>query len=454
MKKVLLCLIAGLAAAGQSYPMFNEDQVKKVFDGIKPAIVYIELSARTTNTDGKEDQQIFAKNGLIYDEDGYIVTSFISKEVISDIKVIVGQKEYKARLVGNDKTSRVSVVKIVPEGKLVPAKFSDKPVLPNQWLIAVFSLGEENQYEKMFFPCYVGGVLPAGLYDQFYLGVVQTGDGVVLCSMDGQVSGLMLPFYDFSIPMIENRVNKVNNEVAMMKSGAKAVSVNPVVNAVKRIMAGKDSIKISWVGFQLKKFTKQESEGFGIPHKGVLVTKVYRNGPADKAGVKLGDVIIEVDGREILKDSDGMELLIDLLRVHQPDTPGEIKVYRGKEIITLNITPIEFPEPKQTRSQWLGITVQEITDLIYNGMNLFTDKGVVVADLERANPANNAGIEQGDVIIALQNLPVPNTVEWQNVVNKLNMEKVKNILVKLYRGNKTMIRVIKTDESNTSVQDK
>ena len=446
LNKIKICALGILLFSKPLYSIPDDSQINRIVNTVKPSLVYIEITAKNTNTDGKEEQQVVNKNGVIISTGGYIVTSYISDIIIADIKVYIDKTECRAKLIGNDKATKISIIKIETDKKLVPAKFGSEPVTANEWLIAIYAMGEEQNFEKLYFPCFVGGILSSGMYKQFYLGIMQSADGIILCNSNNEISGMMLPYYNFSLPLTEKKSDKTAIELNMMKAGIKAVSIGPIKTGISRILSNNKTTKLSWVGIQLKKLSKQEAEGFGIPYKGTVITKIYKNSPAEKAGLIAGDIVIKFNNVELPENDDAMELLIDLLRINDPGAKGTITVRRDDKIMDLTITPIEYPEQKQIRNSWIGITAQEINDLVFNGLNLFAYNGVVVIDVERASPANNAGIEQNDVITAVQNIPVENLTDWRNVINRLNTEKIKNILVKLYRGNKTLLRVIKTGE--------
>jgi len=439
---LLLCLFL----AQFSFGFLDEKQILKITDKIKPSIVYIDVLAKIPSFKGEEKGTVFQKNGVIISSTGYILTSFISDKIVTYIKAIINNKEYPAKLIGNDTVTRIAVLKIKSKEILIPVNFSQKNPQPGEWLIGVYCSNEEQQYRKFFFHCLVGGIIPSGLSDKLFLGVVPSADGLFLVNTKSEISCMMLPFFNYSVDLLENDEAKLSKQLNLMNASVSPVSTVPIIEAANRIIKEQKSLKMSWIGIQLKKLTKQQAEGFNIPHKGVLITRVFKDSPAEKAGLKANDVIIEIKNKEIIEDESGMNLLIDLIRSHTPDTEMKIKIIRNAKIKEISITPIEFPEKRQSRSSLLGITVQEIDDMVYSGLNLFTDKGVIVIDVEPGTYAFNSDIKTSDLIVGIQNTEIKNIDDWQKKLNEIQENKVKNILLRIYRGNKTLFRVIKNEE--------
>ena len=180
------------------------------------------------------------------------------------------------------------------------------------------------------------------------------------------------------------------------------------------------------------------AESLNIPgKKGALVVDVTKGGPAEKAGIRSGDVIVSFDGKDVVSEH-------DLPQIVASTTPGkkvEVIVIRdGKEVkIPVTITEMESEtEQKQAGepdlSKGLGLTVQNITPDIAKQLNLDNPKGVVVTAVESGSPADDAGFREGDVIRAINRTPVKDSSDFEKKISKVKKEKTVLFLVERGEG--------------------
>ena len=171
--------------------------------------------------------------------------------------------------------------------------------------------------------------------------------------------------------------------------------------------------------------------------KGALVADVTKEGPAAKAGIRSGDVIVSFDGKDVESEH-------DLPQIVASTTPGkkvEVIVIRdGKEVkVPVSIAEME-PEAEQKRaggpdlSKGLGLTVQNITPEIARHLNIDDAKGVVVTSVEPGSPADDAGFREGDVIRAINRTPVKDSREFEKNIAKVKEEKTVLFLVERGEG--------------------
>ncbi|MDH3237596.1 MAG: PDZ domain-containing protein, partial [Deltaproteobacteria bacterium] len=184
--------------------------------------------------------------------------------------------------------------------------------------------------------------------------------------------------------------------------------------------------------------TPDMAESLNVPgKKGALVADVTKDGPAEKAGIRSGDVVVSFDGKNVESEH-------DLPQIVASTTPGkkvEVIVIRdGKEMkLPVSITEME-PEAEQRSaggpdlSKGLGLTVQNITPEIAKHLNLENAKGVMVTAVEHGSPADDAGFREGDVIRAINRTPVNDSREFEKKIAKVKEEKTVLFLVERGEG--------------------
>jgi len=426
--------------------IIDENKFIKVAESIKPYIVYIKIYI-TFESEGKITQETIERNGLIIDNKGYILTSYISSEITPNIKVFINKKEYSVKLVGSDKVTRISLLKIedreglfdLPKNNI---KFVSKPVEQGQWLVGICTLSEKYQFEKVVQYCMVATKLPSGLSDLLYITPNISFDGMVLSNMNSEICAIMLPFYELNLSMTETKKQKIRKEIEMMHAELKCVDIYPIISSINRIIKKQGNLDISWIGVSIKELSKSQAEGFGISHNGVLITNVFSDSPAKRAGLCPEDVVFGIDNKLIPEDEIGIKLFIDIIRNTDPDTELVFKILRNKIEKNIVVKTIKYPEPLQIRNSWLGITFGEVNDALYNSLNLFSNKGILIVDIESGTPASYAKLNRSDLITHIQLKEVTNINELQIILNDLKYKKVKSIIIRLYRGNKTLTRII------------
>jgi serine protease Do len=272
-----------------------------------------------------------------------------------------------------------------------------------------------------------------------YLPFIQTdvainpgNSGGPLINMRGEVVGINSQIYSrsggsmgisFSIPMDE------------------AVRVSEQLRATGRVTRGR-------IGVQIEQVTKEEAEsrGLGAPY-GALVRGVATGGPADKAGVEAGDIILKFDGKKVEKSSD----LLRMVGSTKPGAKSDLTVFRAGASKDLSVTVAEIeaektapaavekaakaPEAKVTQS--LGLELTDLTDAAKKELKI--KAGVQVKATSGA--AARAGLREGDVILAVANVAVTNVAGFEKLVTDLDKAKPINILYR--RGDWAQYTVIR-----------
>lgn len=380
----------------------------------------------------QEEQPRGVGSGFILTSDGMIMTNAHVVDGADEVIVtLTDKREFKAKIIGADKRSDVAVVKIEAAG-LPAVKVGDVSRLKvGEWVMAIGSpFGLENSV--------TAGIVSAKQRDTGdYLPFIQTdvainpgNSGGPLINMRGEVIGINSQIYSrsggsmgisFSIPMDE------------------AVRVSEQLRATGRVTRGR-------IGVQIEQVTKEvaETNGLGTPY-GALVRGVETGGPADKAGVEAGDIIIKFDGKKVEKSSD----LPRMVGGTKPGVKSNLTVFRrgASKDLTVTIAEIEAektaaktPEktPKESKmAQAMGLELSDLTDAVKKELKI---KGGVQVNAA-SGAAARAGLRQGDVILSVANVAVASVAGFEKIVADLDKSKPVNILYR--RGDWAQYTVIR-----------
>jgi serine protease Do len=382
----------------------------------------------------REFRQRGLGSGFIISEDGYVVTNNHVIEKATDIDVILENgKKYRAEIVGKDPKTDVALLKIKPDYKLPAVKFGDSTNLQiGEWVIAIgnpFGLGHTVTTGIVSAK---GRSLGLGAYDDFIQtdAAINPGNsGGPLFNLKGEVVGVNTAIIaggqgiGFAIP-----IDMVKYLVEQLKTRGKVVR--------------------GWLGVLVQQITPEIGESLGIKDaKGALVSDVTPGGPADKAGIRRGDVIVEFNGNEIGE----MQDLPKMVARYSPKDRARVKIIRNGKEETLWVTVGEMPDDLtasvktgEDMEKNLGLTVQEINPRVKRELGIEEDKGVVVAGVEEGSLAYDAGIRQGDVILEVNKKPIQNLDDYRKAVETFKAGKSALFLVK--RGQTTLYVAIRVDE--------
>jgi serine protease Do len=210
------------------------------------------------------------------------------------------------------------------------------------------------------------------------------------------------------------------------------------VNMAKRIyteLVAKGKVTRGWLGVSIQPLTPELAKGFGLKDaKGVLISDVISEGPAEKAGIQAGDIITEFDGKKL----DGPQ---DLQRAVASATPGKgvpMTLWRDKNTKTVEIRIGETPDDAialksgNRGKSLLGLEVRPITPEIARQLNLRSTEGVVVARVDDDSAAAEAGLQRGDVIREVNRQRVRSLQEFERITR--DVKEGDRITVLLQRG--------------------
>ena len=347
-------------------------------------------------------------SGFIIDTDGHIVTNNHVIENADQIKVkLADEREFEAELVGRDPNTDLALIRIKDASDLKPLKLGDSDALTvGSWVVAVGSPFGLEQTVTSGIVSAKGRTLGSGPYDDF----IQTdasinpgNSGGPLLNMNGEVVG-------------------INTAIIANGQGIGfAIPVNMAQGVVKQLQAN-GSVTRGWLGVGIQDLTPELADYYGMKDKnGVLVAQVFEGDPADEAGIKANDIIVNVDGKSIRTGRDLTKTIADL-EVGKKTT---VKLMRdGKEkTVKVKIAKRSDSGPlaqkKSEDSEKLGIRIAEATpETAKRFGHSETEKGILVVGVEPGSKAAKAGVRQGDLVKEVNRKPVTSVPELRSEVEK------------------------------------
>ncbi len=371
-------------------------------------------------------------SGFIINKNGTVVTNNHVIKNAEDIVVRVNKKEYKAKVLGSDPYADIAVLKIESNDVFKPVSFGDSDkARVGDWVVAIGN------------PFGLGGTVTSGIisarnrdinltrYDDFIqtdASINQGNSGGPLFNIKGKVIGI-------------NTAIIAPNQSGSIGIGF-AIPANSASNVINQLIKFGET-KRGWLGVRIQEVTKEIAEVEKLKEvQGALVASVSEKSPADKAGLRAGDIILKFDGKKI----ETMRTLPKLVSNTEVGKVVELEIWRNKKIIKKKLTlgrlesskdfkaEKEAEEPNKNREvevESLKITVRDLTSEDIKNRNLKKNtKGSLIIDISRKSPLIGL-LSKGDIILEVQK----NKVTVSKDLNKL----VKSILKK---GEQTLLLTI------------
>jgi serine protease Do len=349
-------------------------------------------------------------SGFIVTTDGYILTNAHVVDEAAEVTVrLTDRREFTAKVIGSDKRSDVAVLKI--DAKDLPTvRIGDPTKLrPGEWVIAIGSpFGFENSVTAGIVSA-TSRSLPGE--DSNYVPFIQTDVAV----NPGNSGG---PLFNLS-----GEVVGINSQIYSRTGGYMGLSFAipiDIAGGIKDQLVKNGKVSRGRIGVAIQEVNAQFADSFGLDHpRGALVGTVESGGPADKAGVKSGDIILSANGRAI----DHSNELPAVIAAVRPGTDATLEVWRDRAIRKLTVRVIELEERTEkvasTKSEAgdadrLGLAVRELQPAEQRQAE--TTGSLLVEDVD--GPAADAGIRQGDIILGVNGRRVKSVKELREVVTK------------------------------------
>jgi serine protease Do len=379
---------------------------------------------------GGMPERISGGSGFIISADGYILTNHHVVDGADDVTVrLKDRSEYTAKVVGSDQQSDVALLKIEAKGLPTVTLGDSNALKPGQWVLAIGSpLGLEYSVAA-------GIVSAVGRSNQFdssqrYVPFIQTdvainrgNSGGPLINLDGEVVG-------------------INSQILSTSGGSIGLSFSIPINLVKTVteqLRTKGRVARGVLGVNIQTITREFAEEWKLPRiGGAAVSNVQPESAAEKAGVKVGDVILSYNNIEI---GDSAELP-PLVGATAPGTRSSITVFRDGKTLTLPVVVGELNEgvavsgsaPVEATPATggaLGLTVRAPSAEEREALG--EQGGVVIAEVT-GGPAQRAGLQPGDVVLMIGRQRIASTADFEAAAKALRPDQTAMLLVRRGEG--------------------
>lgn len=417
--------------AGAQFPSFAD-----LAEKLTPSVVNISSfsQSETENGEGNTPLSESLGSGFIIDGNGYIITNNHVVDKAESISITLSDNtKTEARVIGKDPKTDLALIKIETKRPLNAVKFGDSDkIRVGDWVLAIgnpFGLGSSV----------TAGIVSAksrdiesGPYDSFIqtdASINQGNSGGPMFNLQGEVIGISSAIFSttgasqgvgFAIP-----ANLAGWVISQLKEHGE--------------------VKRGWIGIKIQPNTPEIADSLGISaNQGVVVSGVTEQGPAQKAGLQAGDIVLSFN-RQLIDNTKNLSRLIAETKI---GTPAPIEIWRSGQKQTLTV-PIELmPEEtplsaaKETASDAaetpdngeslniIGFTVKEISPELAERYKLApSTSGVVVTDILPNSDASRKGIKIGDIIVKIDKRNIIGESAFHEYVNDARRENNRPVLL-------------------------
>jgi serine protease Do len=368
-------------------------------------------------------------SGVIVSQEGYIITNSHVVKDADEIKVtLTDKREFIGKVIGSDLKTEIAVVKIDAKGlPIVPWGNSDK-LQVGEVVLAVGNPFGLNQTVTMGIVSALGRA-NVGIAD--YEDFIQTDAAI----NPGNSGGALVN--------VRGEVVGINTAIYSTSGGYQGIGFAIPSNMVKSIMESliaKGKVVRGWLGVSIQKVTPELAIQFDLKDEvGALVGDIVEDGPAEKAGLERGDIILEYDGKKIEEPY----ILRNMVANTLPGEQHTIKILRDGKAKEMTITIGELPSDAQQPAEagdfqnaLKGVSVQELNPELAKKLRIPDKiKGVIVSDVEEKSIASGA-LMQGDVIQEINRKKVADVKSYKDILAKI--KKDESVLLLIFRGGSSL----------------
>lgn len=406
--------------------------------------LFREFFEREFQYNGKPRKASSLGSGFVIDATGYIVTNYHVIENADEVKVTIGDKvdtPIVAKIIGYDEKTDLALLKVDTKEPLPHLPFANSDTV--RVGDPVLAIGN---------PFGIGASVTAGIIS------------AKSRALDGA--------YDEFI-QIDASINKGNSGGPSLNAKGEVIGVNAVIispsggnvgiglaipaNTVTRIVADlktKGTVERSWLGVQVQNITQDIANSFKLPNlKGALVNEVAKNSPAEKAGLKVADIILSVNNQSI----DTTSKLPRVVGLLSPGTKVEIHVMRNGQLTTLYAvlekkqgnTIEENNKDKQSvdDSDLFGMQVSDITNQMRMQYHIPKElSGIMITKVKKGSNAYDIGLKPGDIISKVNTRSINSKADWLRVIKECMNNKEKHVLLYILRDGSAAFTTMSLEE--------
>lgn len=400
---------------------------------------FYELFRRFAPQMPREQESQSLGSGFIISADGYIMTNAHVVDSAEKITVrLTDKREFRAKVIGSDKRTDVALLKIEAAGLPTINVGDPNKLKVGEWVVAIGSPFGFDSSVTAGIVSAKGRSLPQDNFVPFIqtdVAINPGNSGGPLFNMNGEVVG-------------------INSQIYTRSGGSMGLSFAIPIDVATQVV---EQLRVSGkvtrgrIGVTIQEVTRELAESFGLSKPaGALISSVEKNGPADKAGIEVSDVILKFDGKPVGSSSD----LPRLVASTKPGVKAVIELWRKGESRQVTVVVAEMPEdgkiahaakiPADDAAATvarLGIVVSELNKEQLQELQI--SGGLLVEEI-KGSAARSAGLQQGDVLLALGNTPIRSLNQFNESIKQV--AKGRNVALLVRRGDAASYVAVKLDE--------
>jgi serine protease Do len=360
--------------------------------------------------------------GMIIDSEGHILTNnhVVSGATKITVKMTSGE-EFEARIIGADSKTDLAVIKIKPPKDIPNLTFGDSNKLRvGEWVVAI---GNPRGLEQTVTAGIISAKHRTGILDpSSYQDYIQTdaainpgNSGGPLLNLTGEVIG-------------------VNAAIVSESGGFEGIGFaipSNMAMAIADALIKTGRVVRGWLGLNVQEITASLAKSLNLKVlKGALVADVVKGGPAEKAGIQRGDVIVNLEGGAVESAND-FRNRIAAIRVGKKVEIGLLR--KGERVTAQAMIAVYEASPLQVAVELrnkLGVEVKEISILEARKRRLDSREGVILTKVDSRGPAGQAGLEPGDIIYQINNLPIRGLKDYSRILERVRKDEEVLLLVR------------------------
>ena len=359
------------------------------------------------DTPRREFKQQSLGSGFIISSDGYIFTNNHVVEHADKILVKLSDgREYEAKIIGKDAKTDIALIKIKPSESLPVAEIGDSDKLRvGDWVLAIGNPFGLEQTVTAGIVSAKGRVIGAGPYDNF----IQTDASI----NPGNSGG---PLFN-----MEGKVVGINTAIVAQGQGIGFALPISMAKNILPDLKSKGKVSRGWMGVSVQDITEEMAKSLQLKERrGAIVSEVFKGDPAERAGIRAGDIVTEINGKKI---KDTHELLLSIASFHVGDKVS-IKVIRDGREMVFQVTVVERKDQPEVAAakggayEQFGLAVEDITPEIARYLGIPKKTGIIVVRVQNGSPADEMGIQPQDIILQVNKVKIASVKEYVREISK------------------------------------
>lgn len=378
------------------------------FPGIHPDDPFFDFFRRLDPGDRspQEYQTQSLGSGFIISQDGYIMSNAHVVANADEVVVrLTDKREFKAKVVGVDQRSDIALLKIATTGLPVVSIGNSSRLEVGEWVVAIGS--------------------PFGFTNSVSQGIVSAKER----SLPG---GDVVPFIQTDVPInpgnsggplfnLKGEVVGINSQIYSRSGGYMGLSFAIPIDMAMKVkdeLLKHGSVKRGWLGVRIQDVSAEHAKSFNLEKAtGVLIASVEKDGPSERAGLQIGDIILKFNGKDVSTSAELVRAVSD----SAPGTKAQLQLWRegaSKEVAVIlgDASAVHVAKPptgKVTEAEQLGMTLRELSQ---DEQRMLKTEAIIVVDAVNGI-AEKSGIKPGDLLVAVNSKRVSSIAQLRNVLD-------------------------------------